>query len=114
MQMTLASHLQGVVIAKMAIQEQIGQRQKASNPLQEGANQGLDAPQFWRQLDLSFALVLAPFGTSSACPLSTLCTCRLRLLGGSFGFTGCFLSLAAPDLLNGYRKGMSCLHTHQC
>jgi hypothetical protein len=109
-QTTLAHHLQGVVVAKVSIQHQIGDREQALKDSQLLFDHFLDALQLWDQLYLGLVPVLAAFGTTwFALDLGFLLSLALLFLG----LGRCFLCFAADDLLHLDRVATSLLHINQ-
>ena len=95
MQTCLPHHVPSRVIAKMAIQDQIGHGQQARHTLELRLHHGLDAQQFRRQLDAG-DLVLAPFGAPPLTGFSRLGS----PFGGGSGPAGRLFGLAAHYLLD--------------
>jgi hypothetical protein len=57
-QAALARHLQGVVIATVPIQHQVGHREYGGNQVEQGGQHG-DPHQFWRERSVRFGGVRA-------------------------------------------------------
>ena len=108
-QVALPSHIQGVVVTKVAIEHQGGPRQHLGEQVQHGFQHSLDPREFWgeRGGDLG--------GVCAACrtPRATLCVRPGALLGGRFGLADGLLRVAAPHLLDAHRKRPPLLDTDQ-
>ena len=108
-QAALARHMQGVVVAKVPIQHQVGHREDGSDQLEQGGQHAGDPHQFWRERRGRFGGVLAALRTSR----TTCGLCPCGLLGGRFGLAGGFLRVAADHLLHAHRKRPPFLDAHQ-
>ena len=108
-QATLPHHVPGRMIAKMPIQDQIGQRDPPGHQFELGLQHGLDAQQFRRQDDFGRRFVLAAFGRPALAWLNRFG----RVFGGGFGLTGGLFGRAAHDLLDAHRKRAALLRTDQ-
>ena len=96
----LPRHLQGVVVAKVPVQHQGGQRDLPRDEGQQGLERTSDAPELRRESHVGFGLVLAALWTSRA----TLCGGRCLLLRFRFGLAGNVLRGGTDALLDSERE----------
>ena len=95
-QTALSRHMEGVVIAKVAIQHQGGQRTYLHDQAQQGINHGFDPHQFWGERDVCLGCVRATGRT----PWTTFGAWPERFFRVGFGLAGGLLRVAAHDLLH--------------
>src|SRR4029453_1319617 len=107
--MALPRHLQGVVVAEVPVEHQVGQRDNPGDPFQQGVEHACDARQLWCESHVGFGVVSAALWTPGAPRWAR----RFLPLGRCFGLAGCFLGVAAHDLLDTYREGTPDLDTHE-
>jgi hypothetical protein len=109
MQAALARHMQGVVVAKVPIQHQMGHREYGDDQLEQGRQHGCDPHKFRGERGGRFVGVLAALWP----PWVALCSGGFLLLSGRFGLASSFLRVAADDLLDAHRKRPPFLDAHQ-
>jgi hypothetical protein len=73
-QLALAHHVKSRMIAKMTIQHQVGQMDRASEGVQEALQQLLDALQLWVECHLRLVFVATACLAFLACFLALLAT----------------------------------------
>ncbi len=108
-QVALPHHMQGVVVAKVAIEHQRGHREHGGDQAQQGFQHGFDPHKFWGEREGSLVGVRAAFRA----PWATLCVRRFELLGGRFGLAGGLLCVAAHHLFDAHGKRTPFLDTDQ-
>jgi hypothetical protein len=108
-QVALPRHLQGVVVAKVAIEHEIGHREHSGDQAQQGFHHRFDPHEFWGERAGGLVSVRAAFRT----PRATLVVRRFGLLGGRFGLAGGLLGVAAHHLFDAHRKRPPFLDTDQ-
>jgi len=107
--MALPRHLQGIVVAEVPVEHQVGQRDQPCDQLQQGVEHGGDAGQLWCASHVGFGFVPAALWT----PRPSRWGGGFLLLGGCFGLAGSFLGFTTHDLLDAYREGAPRLDTHE-
>src|SRR2546426_8246644 len=65
-QMTLSGHSEGVVVAKVTIQDYVGQRERGSDQVQQRVDHVFDPSQLRGQRGFGLGFVLTALGTSRA------------------------------------------------
>ncbi len=108
-QMALPRHLQGVVVAEVPVEHQVGQRDDPSDQMQQGVEPAGNTPSLRRQGPVGFGLVLAALWP----PRPTLGARCLDLRGGRFRLPGGLLRVAAYHLLDPQRERAPGLDTHE-
>ena len=94
--------MQGVVVAKVAIQHQVGHREDSSDQVEQGRQHRCDPHQLWTQRGGGLGGVLAAL--RSSWPPRSL---------GRFGLAGSFFRVAADNLLDAHGKRPPFLDTHE-
>ena len=97
------------MVAKVAIQDQGGQRDHAGDEGQQGLNHGVEPPQLWRERDVGCGRVRVARRT----PKAMWCPWRFGLLGLRCGLAGGLFRCATHDLVDAQWKRTPCLHTHE-
>ncbi len=100
MQAALPSHLECIVIAKVTIENQIGQREPGANTGQQRTHLGLDAREFGGEGHGGFGDVGAAFGSTGL----AFGSCGGRAFGGGLGACGRAFFWRAQHLFDGDRK----------
>src|SRR2546426_10167398 len=108
-QIALPRHLHRVVVAKVTIQDEVGQWNHPSNQCQQGVEHAGDAHALWRGRDVGFGFVLAALRT----PWTAFSRGWFLLLGVRFGLGGGFLGVTTDHLLDAQRKRAPCLGADQ-
>jgi hypothetical protein len=108
-QAALACPMQGVGVAKVAIQHQGGHREDGGHPLEQGRQQGGAPPKCRGEHGGRFVGVLAALWP----PWTALCRGEFRLLSGGFGLASRLRRVAADALRNAPRKRPPLLDAHQ-
>jgi len=108
-QVVLPRYMQGVVVAKVAIEDQVGQWDNSRYQLEQGVNHGFDPHQLRGERDRRLGFVRAALRT----PATALFDRRWGLLGVCFGLAGGLLPGATYDLLDAQGKRASGLDTHE-
>jgi hypothetical protein len=108
-QAALACHMQGVVVAKVAIQHQVGHREYGGHQLEQGSQHGCDPHMFRGEGGGCFVGVLAALWP----PGTALGSGEFLLLSVCSGLARSFLCVAADDLLDAYRKRPPFLDAHE-
>ena len=101
-QVGLLRSMQGVVVAKVALQDEWSERDHPRDPLEEGVKHGCDPHELRREGD----------GWLGCMP-TALRTLRTSIGARRFGLAGDFLRIAAHNLLNVDRERALCLHADQ-
>src|SRR4030095_8396296 len=108
-QAALACHLQGVVVAKVSIQPQVGHRKYGGTQLAQGSQHGGDLHKFWGKRGGRLGGVLAALWP----PWTALGSGEFLLLSGRCGVASSFLCVAADALLAAYWKRPPFLDAYQ-
>ena len=108
-QAALARHRQGVVVAEVAIQHEVGHREDGGAQVEQGRQHGLDAHQFRGECGPCFRGVLAALRTSR----TTWGLDPVGQLGRRFSLARSLFRVAADDLLDAHRKRPPLLDAHQ-
>src|SRR6266545_1574144 len=104
LQLARTRHLERGSVAKVAVQNQIGQRQYSADALEQRTNLTLDARQFRRAFKAGFGFGGAAFGTTGRA-FGGLC--------GGLGLSERFFLGTAHNLLDSDRKGATLLGADQ-
>src|SRR5215831_14891495 len=101
--------MQGVVVAKMPIQHQVGHREDGGDQVEQGAQHGGDPHQLWGERGSRLGGVLAALRTSR----TTRGVYPFGWLGSRFGLASSLFRVAADDLLDAHGKRPPFLDAHQ-